>query len=84
MLSEPQVFIEGNDRTGALVINYILAKEGQVPFVLTTANAKTYFKISALIKQLPRNGLVKMFRLPFLKARIADFLKGQAHTRGLK
>ena len=80
ILSEPQVFIEGNDRTGALVISYILAKQGQAPFVLTTANAKAYFEISAHIKQLPRNGLVKMIRLPFLKAQIADFLKNQAHT----
>ena len=80
ILSEPQVFIEGNDRTGALVMSYILAKEGQPPFVLTAANAKAYFESSALIKKLPRNGLANLFRLPRLKARIADFLKDQAHS----
>jgi prophage maintenance system killer protein len=80
ILSEPQVFIEGNDRTGALVMSYILAKEGQPPFVLTAANAKAYFESSAWIKKLPRNGLANLFRLPLLKARIAGFLKDQAQT----
>ncbi len=79
ILSEPQVFIEGNDRTGALVMSYILAKEGQPPFVLTSANAKAYFEFSALVKKLPRNNLANLFRLPRLKARIAGFLKDQAH-----
>jgi hypothetical protein len=80
MLSEPQVFIEGNDRTGALVISYILAKAGHPPFVLTTENAKAYFEASAQIKKLPRNGLANLFRLPLLNVRIAGFLKDQAHS----
>jgi prophage maintenance system killer protein len=81
ILSEPQVFIEGNDRTGALVMSYILANEGLPPFVLTATNAKAYFESSAQIKKLPRNGLANMFRLPRLKARIADYLEKQALTR---
>ena len=84
ILSEPQVFIEGNDRTGALVMSYILAKEGQPPFVLTAANAKAYFESSAQIKKLPRNSLANMFRLPRLKGRIAGFLKDQAHSISLR
>jgi hypothetical protein len=80
ILSEPQVFIEGNDRTGALVMSYILAKEGLPPFVLTATNAKAHFETSAQIKKLPRNGLANLFRLPRLKARIAGFLKDQAQT----
>jgi hypothetical protein len=80
ILSDPQVFIEGNDRTGTLVMSYILAQQGQPPFVLTAANAKAYFDSSALIKKMPRNGLSSLFRLPRLKARIAGFLKDQADT----
>ena len=80
ILSEPQLFIEGNDRTGTLVMSYILAKEGQPPFVLTAANAKAYFESSALIKTLPRNSLANLFRLPRLKAQIAGLLKDQAKT----
>ena len=74
------MFFEGNDRTGALVMSYILAKEGYPPFVLTAANAKAYFESSALIKKLPRNGLANLFRLPRLKTRIAGLLKDQAKT----
>jgi hypothetical protein len=78
IVSEPQAFIEGNGRTGALVMSYILAREGQPPFVLSPANAKAYFEASALIKRLPRNGLGNLFRLPRLKVRMAGLLKGQA------
>ena len=80
IVSEPQVFIEGNDRTGTLVMSYILAREGQPPFVLSPANAKAYFDASALIKRLPRNGLGSLFRLPRLKAGMANFLKDQAYA----
>ncbi len=80
ILSEPQLFIEGNDRTGSLVMSYILAKEGQPPFVLTAANAKSYFEFSEQVKRLPRNNLANLFRLPRLKAKIACFLKDQAKT----
>ncbi len=77
ILSEPQVFIEGNDRTGALVMSYILAKAGQPPFVLSSANAKAYFETSAQIKKLPRNGLANLFRLPRQKAQIVSLLRNQ-------
>ncbi len=83
VLSEPQLFIEGNGRTGTLLISYFLAREGKKPFVLTTANAKTYFEFSALVKALPRNSLLNLFRLPVLRNRIADFLKTQNDTCGL-
>jgi hypothetical protein len=48
------------------------------PFVLATGNAEAYFGFSAQVKNLPRNGLGGLFRLPRLKARIAGFLKEQA------
>ena len=80
ILSEPQLFIEGNDRTGALVMSYFLAKDGLPPFVLTTANAGAYFDHSAQIQRLSRTSLSRPFRLQRLKARIAGFLKDQADT----
>jgi hypothetical protein len=80
ILSEPQVFIEGNDRIGTLVMSYILVKEGQPPSVLTAENAKAYLEFSALVKKLPRNGLANLFRLPLLKARIACLLRDQSKT----
>lgn len=78
VLSMPQLFIEGNDRTGTLLMSYILAKEGKEPFVLTTLNAKAYFEFSGLVKTLPANSLTNVFRLSILKNRIANFLKNQS------
>jgi hypothetical protein len=45
MLSEPQLFIEGNHRTGALVMSYILARDGKPPFVLTVTPCKAVFRM---------------------------------------
>lgn len=49
-VSQPQLFLEGNHRTGALVASYILVQEGLPPFVLTRDNAMEYFNPSTLIK----------------------------------
>ena len=49
-VSQPQLFLEGNHRTGALVASYILVQEGLPPFVLTPQNAVAYFNPSTLIK----------------------------------
>ena len=49
-VSQPQLFLEGNHRTGALVASYILVQEGLPPFVLTPKNAVAYFNPSTRIK----------------------------------
>jgi hypothetical protein len=58
-VSEPQLLIEGNHRTGALVLSYILAREGRPPFVLTAENAKAYLDPSTLITE--RNTISSRF-----------------------
>jgi hypothetical protein len=78
ILSEPQAFIEGNDRTGSLVMSYILAQQGLPPFVLAPSNARAYFGFSTMIKKTPRNSLAGLLFLPRLKSRMAGFLKSQA------
>src|SRR5215470_5900469 len=50
ILSQPQLYIEGNHRTGALIMSYILMQDGKAPFVLTVDNAKGYFDPSTLVK----------------------------------
>ncbi|MEY6431544.1 hypothetical protein ABC977_03875 [Thioalkalicoccus limnaeus] len=57
LLSQPQLFLEGNHRTGVLVVSYLLAREGHLPFVLSVANARVYFDLSARIKHRRRDGL---------------------------
>jgi hypothetical protein len=72
---EPELFIEGNHRTGALVMSYILAREGRPPFVLTAGNAKGYLDPSTLVTETRKHSLVAMFRLPKIKRYFAKFLR---------
>jgi len=83
ILSEPQLFIEGNHRTGALAISYILAREGRPPFVLTAKNAKAYLDPSTLITETRKHSLVALFRVPKITRYFAKFLKEQADQKYL-
>jgi len=83
MLSEPELFIEGNHRTGALVMSYILAREGRPPFVLTAGNAKAYLDPSTLTTETRKNSLVALFRLPKIKRYFTKFLKEYADRKYL-
>lgn len=50
ILAAPQLFFDGNHRTGALVANYYLLTKGLSPFVLTTSNAVEFFNLASDIK----------------------------------
>jgi hypothetical protein len=50
-LGFPQLFIEGNHRTGNLIANWISMYYGHPPFVLSPDNAVAYFKPSKEIKR---------------------------------
>jgi hypothetical protein len=79
MLSEPQLFIEGNHRTGALVMSYILLSDGLPPFVLSVKNAKAYFNPSTLISKTRKTPFNVLFKIPKLKQELAEFLEQQAN-----
>ena len=51
IVGQPQLFIEGNHRTGALIASWINLHAGLPPFVLSVENALAYFAPSAEIKQ---------------------------------
>jgi hypothetical protein len=78
-LSKPQLFIEGNHRTGALLASYVLLKAGKPPFVLTVENAVAYFDPSTVIRNIDKLGPMALFRLPGIKRRFARFLEDQAN-----
>jgi hypothetical protein len=84
ILSQPQLYIEGNHRTGALIVSYILMRDGQAPFVLTVNNAKAYFDPSTLIKETKKTATTLLTKLPRMKKRFADFLRDQAHSHYLR
>ena len=83
ILSQPQLYVEGNHRTGALIMSYILARDGRAPFVLTVDNAKAYFDPSTLVKQTHKTTSTLLMKLPRMKKRFADFLREQANPQYL-
>lgn len=83
IVSEPKLYLEGNQRTGALIMSYILARDGYSPFVLGPDNMDAYFGSATLIKGVRRHGFAGLIRLPWLKARLARLLRQQPPDRCL-
>jgi hypothetical protein len=84
ILSQPQLYFEGNHRTGALIMSYLLVRNGQPPFVLSVDNAKAYFDPSTLIKLTKKTPGTRLAKLPRIKNRFANFLHDQANVHYLK
>ncbi len=78
ILSKPQLFIEGNHRTGALVVSYLLVREGEPPFVLTVENARAYFDIFTSLRDADKNSPVMLLRLLGARKRLSALLRGQS------
>jgi hypothetical protein len=84
ILSQPQLYIEGNHRTGALLMSFILGRDGKAPFVLTVENALAYFDPSSLVKETKKTPTTLLMKLPRMKKRFASFLEAQADGQYLK
>ncbi len=84
ILSQPQLYIEGNHRTGALIMSYILVRDGKAPFVLTVDNAKAYFDPSTLFKATTKTTTTLLTKLPRMKKLFAEFLRAQAHEKYIR
>lgn len=82
-LSEPQLFIEGNHRTGSLIMSYLLVRAGKPPFVVKPDNAKGYFDPSTLIRMTRKHTLKALWQLPKIKKTFAAFLKDHVDKRAL-
>ena len=78
-LSKPQLFIEGNHRTGVRMASYVLLRVGKPAFVLSPDNAAAYFEPSTVVRNIGKLGPVALFRLPGLIRRFARFLQDQAN-----
>src|SRR4051794_33683070 len=74
---------KGNHRTGALIMSYILARDGKPPFVLSVENAIGYFDPSSVIKGTRKTTFALLFEIPRIKKRFAEFLHGQADRKYL-
>ncbi len=79
VLSSPQLFIEGNHRTGALIMSYMLAREGMPPFVLTPSNAREFFNPSSVFKKNRKHTIAMQLKLPGLKKALGEYIERQAN-----
>jgi hypothetical protein len=84
MTCQPKLFIEGNHRTGALVISALLLRSGEPPFVLTAGNAAAFFAISEAFSHLPKNGLASFIRVPSMRRRLAAWLQAESRPEYLR
>jgi Fic family protein len=83
MLSKPQLFIEGNHRTGALLMSYILVRDGLPPFVLSAESAAAYFDPSTAIRDVDKNSPAMIFRLSRVRERLATLLRERSDPHHL-
>lgn len=78
MLSTPELFVEGNHRTGTLIMSWVLAREGLPPVALTLDNAAALLDWSSVFKARSKTGLRLRLEMPWLKNRFAAFLEKSA------
>ena len=50
VLARPQLFSDGNHRTGSLIANYYLLTKDQAPFILTCDNAVNFLNLASDVK----------------------------------
>ena len=84
ILSKPQLFLEGNHRTGALVMSHILLGDGQPPFVLSVENAGLYFDPTLTVKDTEKKSPAMLFRLLGVKSRLTGLLRDVADRQYLR
>ena len=75
ILSRPQLYIEGNHRTGSLIATYLLLTRGSPPFVLNVENAVAYFQPSSQIKFSDKTSFKGRLRLPKYEKAFKTFLE---------
>ncbi|NCN04722.1 MAG: hypothetical protein GW949_03735 [Spirochaetales bacterium] len=75
MLSQPQLFLEGNHRTGNILLNYLLISKGAAPYIASAADAKLYLDISGDIKFTDKDrALDNTIKMPGHRKRFQEFL----------
>jgi hypothetical protein len=84
ILGYPQLYIEGNHRTGSLIANWISVYHGFAPFVLSADNAIAYFAPSTEIKSFANKSTWRgQARLPKYRKSFASFWEQHIDSRYL-
>ena len=83
VMSQPQLFLEGNHRSGALMMSYLFLREGKPPFVMTPQTAPALLSVSSLMKNMHKQSLMMRLRMRGLKNSLARLLEESADRRYL-
>ena len=82
ILGQPQLFIEGNHRTGSLIASWINLTAGLPPFVLSVDNAIADFAPSAEIKRFADKSTWRgRTKLPKYRNAFREFWEGHVEER---
>lgn len=84
ILGYPQLYIEGNHRTGSLIANWISVYYGFPPFVLSADNAVAYFAPSTEVKNFANKSTWRgQSQLPKYRKSFLSFWEKHIDTRYL-
>jgi hypothetical protein len=84
IVSKPQLFVEGNHRTAALVMSYLLLRADRPPFVLTPDCALGYFALSSELRGIDKGAPAAFFPLAAITHHLATLLIRHADPRHLR
>lgn len=84
IVSTPQLFIEGNQRTGTLVAAYLLARAGLPPMVVTDRSDARYRALADRASGVTRGGLTGRLQVHGTVSRLTDLIEDCADTRFLR
>lgn len=77
-VSAPQLFLEGNSRTAALIASYCLARAGLPPLVVTVGRLDEYHGLAERIAALSRDGITGMLTFGICARRMTQFIRESA------
>jgi hypothetical protein len=77
-LSAPQLWLEGNHRSGAVLMSWILARAGHPPVVPMRATVAPLFACSSRIKLLRKGSFGMLLREPRIRNELAQLLERHA------
>lgn len=82
VLSYPQLFLEGNHRTGNILLNYLLVSAEVAPYVATADNAHIYLNLSGDFKLSEKdNTFDTTLKMPVYRRRFEAFLRDHGDWR---
>ena len=82
IVGQPQLYIEGNHRSGAIVSSWINLVNNHPPFVLTVENAISFFKPAQEIKQFDKTSRWRsLTKLPKYKKSFREFWVNHCNER---